>query len=208
MVDKVSTIGDEWINQRERQFPADLTPLPTDMRNAGAAEQAFNAAPIGEPPADFSVRSIYDSRPVQGFDFNQILSTGATSVASSEVSFDVPPGLVAVVRKVHIWIEPLIVLTSRSNVLFSLATQHARVQYNENIPVGDENLQPLEFFLIVDENQSVGAFVTLNVPSAINVFMHFYGNFLVKTGRAAPFEIANKVGETKLALGTLVSTGG
>lgn len=189
---------------REHQLPADLADGVPDLEVSAGLGADMRAAPAGEPPADYDVRSVYDSRPVLGYDFNVLLSTsdiaGDPSPPLTLTSqFIVPQGFVAVVRKAHVWIEPNVPLSSRSNVLFTLAINGVRVQYNEDIAVGDETLEPLEFFTIIDELNSLAAMITLSGIISTNVFVHFYGNLLSKTGRPPAFEIANPVGRARVS---------
>jgi hypothetical protein len=65
-----STINQEWEKQREGQLPPDLNPVPGDMLGVGQAERALAATRIGDPPEDFTVRAVYDSRPVNAYDVN------------------------------------------------------------------------------------------------------------------------------------------
>lgn len=63
--------GDFKSRSRELQLPADpgTTRYP-GSRNLKTADDAFQKTPLGAPPANCDVRSVYDARPVNGLDFN------------------------------------------------------------------------------------------------------------------------------------------
>jgi hypothetical protein len=154
----------------------------------------MRVAPAGEPPADYDVRSVYDSRPVQGFDFNITAETGETS-SPFVVEWQVPEGFVAVVRALHHWFDPAPMITSRQEITLTLLRDGNDVRFNVEIPVGSESDELVKCFAIYDEFQMVGA--RLVTPGAVvntAAFVHFYGNFLLKTDTTPAFQIANPVG--------------
>lgn len=58
-------------------------------------------------------------------------------------------------------------------------------------------------FLIADELQFLGVSLVITnglVPTTDNIAVGFHGNFLLKTGRPAMFEVANLAGKAKTAV--------
>lgn len=183
----------DFIERREDQ-------LPPSNENAGEMSQdakataGMRAAPAGDPPADYDVRSVYDSRPVQGFDFNITAETGETS-SPFTVEWIVPEGFVAVVRALHHWFNPAPLIASREDVLLTLLRDGSDVRFNVEIPVGSESDELVKVFAIYDEFQTVGArLVNVGLVNTA-AFVHFYGNFLLKTDTTPAFQIANQVGK-------------
>jgi hypothetical protein len=193
---KQNPIDQEYINQREQQLPADIGNQSPDMRDM---EGALARAPIGEPPADFDVRSVYDSRPVQGYDFNITVSASVSGSVpyTTDLTFVVPKGLICVLRQIHHFFVSPPVIASRADVLLSVRVNNADFPFNKNIPVGVTSDDIAKHFIVADEFSRVTARFVTNVEVVIElaqIYAQFYGNFLVKTGLPAPFEIANRVG--------------
>lgn len=197
--------------------------VPTDMRSNAGRRAAANEAPLGTPPLDFDVRSIYDSRPVNTRDFN--LWFHGTLGGGHGVTFDfnvfnrcfeVPPGFVAVVREITFLWDPVTVLTHPYD-----GTYKALIDGNTFDPmdvvvgpdigsgpssvVADLTIpwrsgEPTKTFMIADQGQFVGVQVaiaeTLPFPFTEPTRFHvgFYGNFLQKTNVPANFQIANRAG--------------
>lgn len=189
--------GQEFID-REQQFPPDFNAGPADMARAKTLTADMYATPPGEPPSDFDVRSIYDSRPVNAYDFNLVGNSGeiAAGPNSATVLFTVPNGFVAIPRKWIIWYEPGVVFTSPSDSLATIITSGADLPYNADIPIDDYTDSPLETFYVVNENQEFGVRIAYSdaVPANTIIFVHVYGNLLPKVGAVAPqFQVANEV---------------
>lgn len=181
---------------REHQFPVDTGLTPADQLNTQKAVDNMNAAPRGDPPKSYDVRSVYDSRPVQGFDFN-IVDSIAKNESSNPmiVSFTVPQGYVCVLRKLHHFTDPPVSIVSRADVQVSLLVNGSAVKYNQNIPVGNESDDIVECFVIADEFSVVSASFNIDATifSDVNFTMYgqFYGQFLLKTSVNYKFEVAN-----------------
>lgn len=186
--------GLEFIN-RDRQLPAD----PRQV-GAGVVPGELDGVPLGTPAIDFDVRSTFDVRPINAFDFTFSQRVNGTSLGeeggSWVFSFDVPPGLVAVVRWYQFWaISP----TGNASVNIdsfqgTLLRNGVAFNFNSGVYIGPAS-ERMPVFMLVDENQTFGVrvfneFVTVPPDGALNI----HGNFLVKTGRAYPLEIANPVG--------------
>lgn len=192
--------------------------VPVDMRNNAAARAAAAAAQIGSPQLDFDVRSVYDSRPVQGRDFNQwfFFSTeGGGTVPGTFFlqSFVVPTGYVAVVRRIMFrtsnanytgpYQNEMTVLRNGAQVMPEVLPF---VPFNpvdgeaaplETIPISDG--ESFDLFLIADEGDTVGVRLFSSdgdpdVSDEFQYFLGFYGQFLLKTGVPAAFQIANQAG--------------
>jgi hypothetical protein len=181
--------------EREHQLPADpYQPAAPDMVIGSAAREDMESTPLGAPVAECSVRSVYDSRPVHGYDFNvpcaEVVScTG--ELAACE--FQVPQGYVAVVRQISTFVEPQPVLAHLSDISIDVRVNGSAIPYNVGLPVGVATDSPIETFFIADEYQTIQV-VFSGAPTTVvaNKFTAWlYGNLLIKTGRPAIFEIAN-----------------
>jgi hypothetical protein len=196
MADK-TTIDQEYINLRESQLPPDTTLIPPDMAAGAVTTEALAQTRVGEPLDDYDVRSIYDSRPVNGYDFNLQAHSAAAGVSTSsfQLDFIVPRGYIMVPREVHHWFEPGWGLL-RSDVQMSLMINGAAVPNNQNVFVGAASDALINFFLPVNELSTFSVrlgvgLVGGNFTPGTVAFVHLYGNLLLKTGKATPFEIAN-----------------
>jgi hypothetical protein len=149
---------------------------------------------------DYGVRSVYDSRPVSGYDFNIIVTMAAgICVTPTPAFFTVPQGYVAVLREIETWCEPPQNLTARTDITVSAQINMVDIPYNTGIPVGNGTLENIKLFSIADELQQVGVtFPAFPASGAFTLYAQLYGNFLLKSGRPAPFEIANYAGRANI----------
>lgn len=207
MADQNIPVPPQEFIERDRQRPPDTRQITPDMAIAGRQGEAARRAPPGEPPLDYNVRSVYDSRPINGTDFNiAVAFQGSTTDTFTDAlcEFIVPPGSICVLLQTHTWVEandgsggpgPAF---ARSQVLASLTLDGGNVPYNQNVPVGSEQDDLLKSFIIANEFQAMGVrlIASIGTPFPVNaiVYAHFYGNLLAKTGRPTPFEIANPAG--------------
>lgn len=179
---------------RERQYGPDVHTTPGDQLRTQSAVDNMQSAPRGEPPKAFDVRAVYDSRPVQGFDFNITASDAVGERTTFVLGFEVPSGYVCVLRRLHHSSTPTPVIVGRSDIQVTLLVNNASVRYNQSIPVGVESDDIVECFVIADEFSQVQAQFDLTADvAAINFTMYaqFYGQFLLKTGIPYQFEVAN-----------------
>lgn len=185
--------------------------VPADMRNNAASRQGADAAPIGTPQLDFDVRSVYDSRPVQGRDFNQWYAFVGEGVDEPGTFFAqamrIPAGFVAVVRRIMYQTTPVIYTGISQNVM--VVTKNGAVIMPEAWPVGVpaagmtatnsipiSNGESVDTFIIADENETVGIILNpgLNINGNLSYAVGFYGNLLLKTGVPASMQVANYAG--------------
>ncbi len=174
---------------RDTQLPADPRPL-----GAGVRPGQLSGVPLGTPDIDYDVRSIYDVRPVNGFDFTftqeaNIVATGEDSGVWT-FNFTVPTGLVAVVR----WYQWLSIARN-GGYSGALIRNGVNYPYNSDVSLRTERMP---VYMLVDEEQTFGVRVVgsslLGLGSAS---LTIHGNFLQKTGRAYPYEIANPTGAVR-----------
>ncbi len=173
---------------RNLQLPADPRPVA-----AGARPGALDRVPLGTPDIDFDVRSVFDVRPVNGFDF--VLSTSALASAYFPwtFTFTVPIGLVAVVRSYEFISDG--VGLGPASYLGELLRDGVNFPYNAAWLGPAPQRTPT--YMLVDEQKTFGVRVTPQyVPAATptTAYLTIFGTFLLKTGRAYPYEIANPVG--------------
>lgn len=184
---------DDLIEQREHQL-TNGDPIAPGQQ-VDSARTSYDNTPIGPIPFAFDVRAIFDSRPINAFDFNITQSTSGEIANPVQVSFTVPNGYVAVLKRVITFLEnPIPASVLRSDVLLTLLLNQGVVPNNERIPVGVDQDSLVNCFLIADQGSVITARFT--VSAAILALLptytaHFYGNLLQKTNIPAPFEIAN-----------------
>lgn len=176
---------------RDRQLPADLDQTSAFNSNARARE-SFQETPVGTPPVCYDVRSVFDSRPINTYDFN-ITQGGGFTPDNLPVEMTVPEGYVAILRGVEIWFEPNPLGAARSST--SAVLQLNGGDYpNNGFLVGVGTNGPLPVFLLADEFNRIGVkFEFFGGPFTGTAFVAFSGNFVLKTARAYPFEVANPV---------------
>jgi hypothetical protein len=200
-----------------------------DMARASESRADARTTGLGSPAMDYTVRSVYDSRPTSGRDFNLwFQNTPKTAEHGAEFPgfsalrkcFSVPDGWVAVVRKVFFRCTPTNVTPTNLfnyDARIALCINGAIVDPERvpigpgsstgdpvqivGIPVNDQDV--FETFQIADQNQFVGVDLT-GFPeegsfTAFDVLIGFYGQFLLKTGRPAMFEPANLAGRALTA---------
>lgn len=188
----------EFIEQREHQFPPDPSELVGAFSDQAQANAAVKTTPPGDPNQKFDVRSTFDSRPVNGYDFN----IAATALLSDEEPtiidlFTVPEGYIAIPRIWHHFTTPSFPIVSRNDITASLRLDDANVQNNINIPIGVESDELIRSFFVADEFQVVQVAVlppAVAFPAGTTITFHVYGNFLLKHNYPAIFEVANPCG--------------
>lgn len=188
----------EFIETREHQLPASDVPLPGAAVSETTTQEQHT--PIGPTPLQYDVRSTYDARPINGYDFNIAVTTneGSPFGAITRLTFSVPNGLVAVVRRVITFMESPIPVGARRDVLLTLQVNGGTVPNNQQIPVGVEQDDLVNTFFIADENNSVTALFVIAASIVAlspqpSLTAHFYGNFLLKSNVPPQFEIANPI---------------
>lgn len=181
---------------RQRQLPA------TNKRNLGGrslgkSREDLSRTPLGSPPVDYDVRSVYDVRPVAAFDFNIANSLQFDSLGTARiVEMTVPEGLICVLREIDLWFEPIPVGSVKSDFSWSLTLNGGDVPYNLLNPFGIA-VDKEKVFLLADEFNRVGVrFTAATVGSLVSIFgfVRFHGTFQLKTTVPLPFEIANPTG--------------
>ena len=180
---------------RNRQLPADLNQSATFGANQRARTD-FDAAPVGTPPSCYDVRSVYDSRPINGYDFHivQFQSLDSTDT-TKRVEMTVPEGYAAVLRGFEAWFEPAPLGANRSDVSANLQLNGGDYPNNTFlIGMATNGLVPM--FMLADEFNRIGLKLNFTAfTGSGEVYVHFYGNFILKSERALPFEIANPVND-------------
>lgn len=200
------------MSDRPREFTDRETTLPADpaagnVYGAGLAKkgEAVERAPLYSPGIDYDVRSTYDVRPINGYDFNIVVSVTtpyAYALNPIEASFIVRSGFVAVIRSIsHFFVDDNGTLAgapfvSNSECRLTMRRNGADYPDNVGIPVGAASTR-LPLFLLADENDTVTASFEhdANVENfPFSLWVTIYGNYLLKTNRPFYLEIANPAG--------------
>jgi hypothetical protein len=192
-----------------------------DMARAAQGRADERNTGLGSPAMDYTVRSVYDSRPPSGKDFNLWFYTdtpicGTEDFSGFALCWQVPDGYVAVIRKVKILLDPTASVGfpyhGLLRVLINGASNDPEIM---RVGTGNENSVPVqltgipfrdgddgvETFVIADQNQYVGVdFPSYSPGITVQPYVGFYGNFLLKTGRPAMFEPSNLAGRARSAV--------
>lgn len=168
---------------------------PDIIKNQEIADQP---ATEGSKPEDSTVRSVYDTRPINAYDaiFDVAKSDGsALQQGNNLYTISVPVGTNVVIRGVKFVINPVpAVSIDDRDYLLTLLLNGAAVPHYQDIPVGPV----LDFFLpchvIAGDNQTFG--LRFNVVPAIPVatfFLNaqFHCNLLLSTGQTANLVVGN-----------------
>lgn len=186
--------GGEFI-EREIQRPPEDTPGFVAQDATASAQSDLAETPLGAPPTDYDVRSTYDSRPVNGYDFMIAVTAAAEGGNTFTMEFEVRQGFVGVLREFsHFFTDnPQPAVINRAEVLATLRRNGTDVLDNADIPVGVSSDSIWKGFVIADEFNTLGVRIVLQgLLTAAECVAVFYGNYLLKTGVASPFEIANR----------------
>lgn len=190
------------------------------QRQTGIIDYTENRpVPKRPPPLLYEVVSTYDSRPIQGRDFqasgcNTIVFEALESTLTFDaVQFDyeVPENNVAVLRKFRYFLAPQMYGLEgtsgcwlRSDILID---DRPVDQYND-MRHGQFLHEPIDAFVIIDELRTLSIKLSLGETMILpdqqgpdlaqtGVMFYLYGNLLVKTGVPKEFEIANPIGGGK-----------
>jgi hypothetical protein len=186
-------------------------PPPFDPRYQ---PDVFNGAPPDVVDIGI-VRSVFDSRPVNAFDFHWEETYNGTSAA---VHYTVPQGYLAITRRFEISVYPAVTNTgvhtlgingygdaanpgSPANANLQILINGAPTPYWTpntlgfgGVPTFDLEAADLAFnaFVLVDENQTL----SIAIPGVTNdgstiTYVHYYGNLIRKTGRTLNNEVGN-----------------
>lgn len=184
----------------QRDPPPEPASYQTPGETAGDASRAqADVTPLGIPRADHTVRSTYDSRPVDAFDFNVVLTNEPASPGLNTYNFIVPLGYTAVLREFRLFFDPVPVVGATDVTALILRNGNGYSLFQGNPASGEfamgdgTNFDPIKLFMTADENDSIGVTVDLNVaiPIGTDIFVHFHGNLLTKNSTPHNLNIAN-----------------
>lgn len=201
--------------------------MAPDMARAAAARIDAAETGLGSPSIDYTVRSIYDSRPSNHREFNlwfeRIIGAHADpdSMLWARKCFFVPAGYVAVLRSATVIVKAAASLSNYDGLLEFLVNgatydpmqvtvgpgvgPGAGVSTPDQIMIPWRSNAPVSTFIIADENDSIGLNLSFapGITSPITqseLQIGFYGQFLLKTGVPAQFQPANEAGRAKTAV--------
>lgn len=183
----------EFAEEREEwQSHADFDQPGSDLLTDDASVAAMEVTPLGEPSTDFDVRCVYDSRIVNGYDFNfsAAILTGSSSEWSAE--FNVPNGYRIVPRKWSVQFDQVVTGPAAQSTA-TIMQNGAALPNNQNIIIGMGTDNPIETFFLCEENTTFGiSGVNNNAPTAITVNVNVYGNLVPVSNVALPLSVSNQ----------------
>ena len=175
-----------------------------DLAGQAAATAEMFAAPLGEPPTEFDVRCIFDSRIVNGYDFNMSAAFSQPSGAGWSVTFNVPNGYRIVPREWTVQYDSAITGPSVDSTV-SLMQNAAAVPYNQNIIIGMGTDNPIKSFFLCEENTTFGITgANANAATTVTGSVTVYGNLIPVSDVALPLSVSN---QQRLAKGVNVGSG-
>ncbi len=199
--------------------------MSPDMASAQRSRVDAHDTGVGSPKIDYSVRSIFDSRPINSREFNlwfygaQVEEGPGPDIAVFRKCFYVPSGYVACLRGVTVLAAPtqipeftnydgLLGIAVDGSIVDPPQVEVGPVVTNTgltqiNIPF--QSNQEVETFVLADENSTVGLFLTVNSTIVIDsedLQVGFRGAFLLKTGVPGQFQAANEAGRARTAVTT------
>lgn len=167
----------------------------SDLLADDAAVAQMQRAPLKEPLSDYDVRATFDSRFINGYDFNFAAVATDNNTGSGtgwEVSFNVPVGYRAIPRKWSFTFDALATGPAGAS-LASLSQAGAAVPNNQDIIIGMGGVE-VDSFYLCEENTTFGAFgknsnFALNTAYTVNV--NVYGNLIPVSDVALPLTASN-----------------
>jgi hypothetical protein len=180
----------------DTQASASLDETGSDVQGVDTAVAAMQSTPLGEPPADFDVRCVYDSRILNGYDFNYTgsfpLAIAGASTSSFNATFKVPYGYRLVPREWEVIFDMTPSSPVAGNVVY-LQANGADIPNNGPIIVGFGTTVPIKSFYVCEEGTTFGITGTVQSLIAANVNINVYGNLIPVTDVALPFSVANQL---------------
>ena len=195
----------EWSDQRgetNQAWPDFYNASGADLLGDASATAAMYATPLGEPPSDFDVRSVYESRPVNAYDFNYSSATPVTGANSTgeqvlwATSFSAPNGYRAVPKKWDIAFDPPYAVGVPFDSTVNITQANAAVPNNQNLILGTGTDEPIETFFVCEENTTFGASGSTSLVATgytVNVNVNVWGTLIPVSEVSPPFCIANQV---------------
>lgn len=210
------------------QVAAPGGPQFPEMQAASRAQRGINSTGLGAPVLDYTVRSIYDSRPVNSREFNiwTQLSTDSNhstiTLNALQRCFKTPRGYVTNIRKV-MFIGPALAMAPNITAFLRLLVDEAAVdpptvETGPSLPGSPGLVFPsqtaipvarcgeFDAFQLVDEGHFIGVQVTYNPAlgalsrgQLLDTYIGFYGQFLLKTGVPPLFQAANEGSRARTA---------
>jgi hypothetical protein len=167
----------------------------SDLVQDAPSIYAMERTPLGEPPVDFDVRCVYDSRPVNAYDFNLSQSFATTSSAPTiwSMQFVAPLGYRMIPKKFEILYDP-VPPGPVVNSTVSILQQQTGLNNNQNIVVGGGGT--VDTFFIVEEQTTFGITGTNTntggLTQTLNGVVNVWGQMIPVLDVALPFTAANK----------------
>jgi hypothetical protein len=174
---------------------------PPDMRDNAAGDMGrtqqeavdeMQRTPLGEPRVEFDVRCTYDSRPLNGGDFNLSAVVNGNTTNGWAATFVVPNGYRMVPRKWEVSFDAT-AAGAAGNSTANIQQNLANLPFNGPIIIGMGTAEPIETFFICEENTTFGiSGANTNFGTGYIVNINVYGNLLAATDVALPFEVTNR----------------
>lgn len=189
----------EWSSERgDVQAPPDSSGINAgDLSNADTAVAEMQRTPLGEPKTEYDVRSIYDSRPVNAYDFNfsQVVnSTFGTLGTSFLITFQTPTGYRAVPKEWDVQLSPPYTGNVPATTQLFLQQGGLDLLNNGPIEIGMGTFFPIKSFFICEEQTTFGVRGTTNLIGSVAqpITVKVWGTLIAVSDAALPFSIANK----------------
>ncbi len=183
----------EWaLTIRDLQYGPEFSQGPQDLQVIMAQIGAMQAAPLGEPDSQYDARSVYDSRPTNGFDATFSGNASAAPSTAWTVLFSAPLGYRVVVREWQVnYDAPGSGPAADSAV--SLLLNGAALPYNDNIAIGMGTSDPVSTFFLVEENGTFGITgLSSNLALTTTAYVNMHVNLIPVTLDQLSFAVVNR----------------
>ena len=207
----------ELLRERGENFPVEKP----DFGQSGIADTIRppgieKNAPVGSPEIGASVRSVFDTRPVNANDFLEVLrgtvSNDGENFGPYEGTFTVPESRIYVIRSFRYSLEPVNIDPDRqSEVIFNIRVNGIFQPGYSNLLLGFGGGAEFPCHIIAPSNAVITFSLFFTAPGDWTVTDYYplfvvHGNSLLGTGKPPEFEIGNE-NKTGKIIKSPISTG-
>ena len=182
--------------QQDYQTGASWDQPGADLLGDDNAIVSMQQAGLGEPQTNFTVTAVYDSRIVNGYDFNFTAAITGSNTVPWSANFTVPVGYRAVPREWDVQFDQVSPLNPGVGSAGSTAiiTQGNAALPNNQVSIGLGTTNPIKTFFICEESTTFGitGLNTLVDQATITGSVNVYGNLIPVTQVALPLATSNE----------------
>lgn len=189
---------DEFAYQREDwQTGASWDQPGADLLGDDAAVTDMLQAGLGEPQTNFTVTAIFDSRIVNGYDFNFTAAISGNQTTPWNATFTVPVGYRAVPRFWDVHFDQVTPIVAGAAASTASILQGGAALPNNAVSIGLGTTNPIKTFFICEESTTFGitgiqGMLNLTGVGSITGVVNVSGNLIPVTQTALPLATSNE----------------